>query len=98
MANGGIVTINSQRRELAIETQLENVSSVKVRDVKVSASINSHSADRKTDGFCTTTICWSIIRVFTTSRDCLRNDFLIPAVTQEFRKATLCARNLHNLA
>ena len=97
MANGGIVTINSQRRELAIETQLENVSSVKVRDVKVSASINCHPVDRKTDGFCTTTICWRIIGIFIASRGCLRNDFLISTVT-EIQKAALCARNLHNLA
>ena len=59
-----------------------------VRNVKVSTSINCHAVDRKTDGFCTTTICWSIVEIFIASRDCRRNDFLI----------TACTRNFHNFA
>ena len=97
MANVPVIGVNSHRRELAIKTQLENISSVIVRDVKVSTSINCHPVDRETDGFCTTTICWSIIRVFTTSRGCRGNDFLIPTVAI-CRNATLCARNFHNFA
>ena len=97
MANVVIIAIISDRRELAVITQLENISSVIVRDVKVSTSINCHPVDRKTDGFCTTTICRSIIKVLIASRGCRRNDFLIPAVAI-CRNATLCASNFHNFA
>ena len=97
MANIKIIAVNSHRRELAIKTQLENISSVIVRNVKVSTSINCHAVDRKTDGFCTTTIFWSIVEIFIASRGCRGNDFLIPTVAI-CRNATLCARNFHNFA